>query len=283
MTQVHAQALLEPQIPVPQPHPVHPVRPPVREAPPLRETTPLREASLRDVLTAAPAPGARPAPTVSGRRILVVDGDAGETLVHQLRRHGHECVGVRCGSTALQAYENADMVLLDLELPDLDGLEVCRAIRSVSRVPVIIVTARRSEMDCVLGLQAGADDFVTKPCGIRELAARIEAVSRRTQWQPVSRPAQQIRRGRLHIDTGSREVAVDGVPVTLTRKEFDLLCLLAQHPDTVVPRKQLLRQVWGDSWSRRTVDTHVSSVRGKLGDSGWIVTVRGVGFKLGTA
>lgn len=217
----------------------------------------------------------------AGWRILVVDGDAGpaESLVTQLRRHGHEALGAKRGSVALQTYEDADLVLLALELPDLDGLEVCRAIRSVSRVPVIIVTERRSELDCVLALQAGADDFVTKPYGLRELMARIEAVMRRARWQPEA--AREIRHGRLHIDVNSRAVTVDGVEVPLTRKEFDLLLLLASHPDTVVPRKQLLQQVWGDSWSRRTVDTHVSSLRGKLGGSGWIVTVRGVGFKLG--
>ena len=216
----------------------------------------------------------------SGRRVLVVDADTAcaESLVTQLRRHGHDAFGVRRGEAALRAHEDADLVLLDPELPDLDGLEVCRAIRSVSRVPVIIVTARASELDCVLGLQAGADDYVAKPYGLRELMARIEAVMRRAEWQPAAR---EIRHGRLHIDVGSREVLVDGEEVALTRKEFDLLCLLASHPDTVIPRKQLLQQVWGDSWSRRTVDTHVSSLRGKLGDSGWIVTVRGVGFMLG--
>ncbi|MGF1428702.1 response regulator transcription factor [Kitasatospora sp. LaBMicrA B282] len=261
MSQVQVQELLEPHPSVPAP---------------LR---PLREAPPRESLF---APVGRPAPTVPGRRILVVDGEAGDGLVTQLRRHGHDSVGVRRGSAALQAYETADLVLLDLELPDLDGLEVCRLIRSVSRVPLIIVTGRQSEIDCVLGLQAGADDYVTKPYGIRELMARIEAVLRRAQWTPPAVPAREIRRGRLRIDANSREVTVDGVSVPLTRKEFDLLCLLAQHPDTVIPRKQLLQQVWGDSWSRRTVDTHVSSVRGKLGDSGWIVTVRGVGFKLGS-
>ncbi|MDI3422582.1 response regulator transcription factor [Streptomyces luteolus] len=222
-----------------------------------------------------------PVPNPSGRRILVVDADPGcaDALVTQLRRHGHESLGVKRGAAALRAHEDADLILLDLELPDLDGLEVCRAIRAVSRVPVIIVTARASELDCVLGLQAGADDYVAKPYGLRELMARIEAVMRRVQWQPAA--AHTIHRGRLHIDVGSREVLVDGEEVALTRKEFDLLRLLASHPDTVISRKQLLQQVWGDSWSRRTVDTHVSSLRGKLGDSSWIVTVRGVGFMLG--
>ncbi len=239
---------------------------------------------LPEPWTSVPRP-VRPAqvPPVSAPatawRVLVVDPDLGDPLADQLRRHGHEPVGVAQGSAALQRHADADLVLLALELPDLDGLEVCRAIRSVSRVPVIIVTARQSELDCVLGLQAGADDYVTKPYGTRELMARIEAVMRRAQWQPTA--VEEIRHGSLLIDVNSRRVSVDGTEVALTRKEFDLLCLLASHPDTVVPRKQLLKQVWGDSWSRRTVDTHVSSLRGKLGDSGWIVTVRGVGFRLG--
>ncbi|WP_243762520.1 response regulator transcription factor [Streptomyces sp. Tu 3180] len=224
-------------------------------------------------------PAAAPAAPAAAWRVLVVDPDTGDPLVTQLRRHGHRPVGVTHGGAALQAHTDADLVLLTLELPDLDGLEVCRAIRSVSRVPVIIVTARQSELDCVLGLQAGADDYVTKPYGLRELMARIEAVMRRAQWQPAA--VQEIRHGSLRIDVNSRRVTVDEAEVTLTRKEFDLLCLLASHPGTVIPRKQLLKQVWGDTWSRRTVDTHVSSLRGKLGDSGWIVTVRGVGFQLG--
>ena len=237
---------------------------------------------IRLLSDGAPAPAPHPPAGVpSGGRVLVVDHDAAlaDTLADQLRRHGHAPTCVRHAAGALQAHQDTDLVLLDLELPDLDGLEVCRAIRRVSRVPVIIVTARHSELDCVLGLQAGADDYVTKPYGLRELMARIEAVTRRARWQPAAAPA--ISHGRLHIDAASREVTVDGTRVALTRKEFDLLCLLAACPGTVVPRKQLLKQVWGDTWSRRTVDTHVSSLRGKLGASGWIVTVRGVGFRLG--
>lgn len=306
MSQVQAQTLPEHQTSAPHPEHDGPrARALVREARPPRPGSPgvsppgQHALGQRSPVQSVPGPGApglasprdglggaapRPAPTVSGRRILVVGADAGDGLSHQLRRHGHTCTRAAHGGAALQVYGNADLVLLDLELPDLDGLEVCRAIRSVSRVPLIILTSRESEIDCVLGLQAGADDYVTRPFGVRELMARIEAVMRRAQWQPAAAagPAQEIRHGRLRIEVGSREVTVDGAPVTLTRKEFDLLCLLAQHPGTVVPRRQLLQQVWGNSWSRRTVDTHVSSVRGKLGDPGWIVTVRGVGFRLGT-
>ncbi|MFD0292355.1 response regulator transcription factor [Streptomyces sp. NPDC127061] len=230
-------------------------------------------------------PGTLPAgmPVSGGWRILIVESDAGDACALEagLRRHGHEVAAVDRGSAALEAHESVDLVLLDLELPDLDGLEVCKAIRSVSCVPLIVVTARGSELDRVLGLQAGADDYLVKPYGFRELMARIDAVMRRVRTQ--RRLGQAIDHGPLHIDVKSREVSLDGRDVGLTRKEFDLLCLLASHPDTVISRKRLLQQVWGDSWSRRTVDTHVSSLRGKLGGSGWIITVRGVGFKLGNA
>lgn len=224
-----------------------------------------------------------PAGLPGGWRILVVDSDSAcaEPVVEGLRRHGHDAHRVARGSTALQAYEDTDLVLLNLELSDLDGLEVCRTIRSTSGIPVITLTTRRSELDAVLCLQAGADDYVAKPLGLRELLARIEAVMRRAHCHPVT--TQEIHHGPLRIDVSSREVSLDGRTVKLTRKEFDLLLLLASHPDTVIPRKRLLQQVWGDSWSRRTVDTHVSSLRSKLGASSWIITVRGVGFKLGHA
>lgn len=176
-------------------------------------------------------------------------------------------------------YEDADLVLLDLELPDLDGLEVCRGIRSANDIPIIAVTARGTELDRVLGLQAGADDYVVKPYGFRELMARMDAVMRRAR--PPANAPHVVSRGPLRIDVGSREVSVDGRIVDVTRKEFDLLYLLAAQPDTVIPRKRVIHQVWGDSWSRRTVDTHVSSLRHKLGCSDWIITVRGVGFRLG--
>lgn len=214
-------------------------------------------------------------------RILVVESatEEADLLISGLRRHGHQVVGVTTGCEAFQAYADVDLVLMDLELSDLDGLEVCRTIRSVCNVPLIVFTSRGTELDCVLGLQAGADDCITRPYGIRELMARIEAVMRRSR--PWHFSAGEVLCGALRIDPGSREVSVDGRSVVLTRKEFDLLHLLASQPGTVIPRKRLLQQVWGDSWSQRTVDTHVSRLRSKLGASGWIVTVRGVGFKLG--
>ncbi|MGW8768965.1 response regulator transcription factor [Streptomyces sp. NPDC055815] len=222
----------------------------------------------------------RPAVT-PGWRVLVVEscGPEAEGLVQGLRRHGHEVSRVATGGAALQVYDEVDLVLIDLELPDLDGLEVCRGIRAACDVPVIAVTGRGSELDRVLGLQAGADHYLVKPYGFRELMARMEAVMRRTR--PSTAAARAVTRGPLHIDVAARRVTLDGRDVDLTRKEFDLLNVLASHPDTVIPRKQLMQQVWGDSWSRRTVDTHVSSLRHKLGASDWVITIRGVGFRFG--
>lgn len=214
-------------------------------------------------------------------RILVVESDAGdaESLAKGLQRQGHQVECVTTGGAALQTYEDVDLVLLDLELPDLDGLDVCRGIRTVCDIPVIAVTARGSELDRVLGLQAGADDYLVKPYGFRELMARMDAVMRRSQPRPTV--AKVVSQGILRIDASLREVSLAGRSVEVTRKEFDLLYLLASHPDTVISRKRLMREVWGDSWSRRTIDTHVSSLRNKLGASDWIITVRGVGFRLG--
>ncbi|MEO3975082.1 response regulator transcription factor [Streptomyces sp. CAU 1734] len=229
---------------------------------------------------APPAAGGPSAPASALWRVLIVESSAreAETLARGLRRHGHEVDIVATGSEALRTYPEADLVLLDLELPDLDGLEVCRRIRAAGQTPVIAVTARGSELDRVLGLQAGADDYLAKPYGFRELMARMEAVMRRVR--PPRPAATAITCGPLRIDAGTREVTLDGRQVETTRKEFDMLHLLASHPDTVIPRKLLMQQVWGDSWSRRTVDTHVSTLRNKIG-AHWIITVRGVGFRFG--
>jgi DNA-binding response OmpR family regulator len=218
-------------------------------------------------------------------RVLVVEDDAAgaESLIRGLRRYGYHAESVDTGTRALSTYHGADLVLLDLELPDLDGLEVCRGIRASCDIPLIAVTARGTELDRVLGLEAGLDDYVVKPYGFRELIARIGAVMRRARPR---RPAvQTISHGPLCINLGAREVRLDGQLINMTRKEFDLLCLLACQPETVVSRKQIMSQVWDVESTEfgRTIDTHVNALRKKLGASSWIITVRGVGFRFGCA
>lgn len=162
---------------------------------------------------------------------------------------------------------------------------MCRAIRDRSDVPIIIMTTRSSELDHVLGLRAGADEYLVHPVSTRELVARIEAITRRVREAAAPRPHRDgIRLGRLRIDAHARRVLLDGAPVEVTRKEFDLLHVLASHPETVVSRHQLMDTVWHNGGVRtsasRTLDTHVNSLRSKLGARDWILTVRGVGFRL---
>ncbi len=202
-----------------------------------------------------------------------------ELLSEALGRHVHQVTCVDTGAKALDVYDQADVVLLGPDLPDIDGLEVCRAIRATCDIPIIVVTDRDSELDCVLALQAGADDYVVKPYGFRELLARMDAVMRRAT--PRRQGEHIIEHGPLRIDTLTREVQLHNRVIPMSRKEFDLLRLLAANPDSVISREHIMRQVWNDSWSRRTVDTHVSSIRGKLGEKSWILTVRGVGFRIG--
>ncbi|MEU9857855.1 response regulator transcription factor [Streptomyces sp. NPDC047974] len=218
-----------------------------------------------------------------GLRVLVVEANTrdADTLLQGLTRQGYVTQSAKNGAQALRSHCDADLVLLDLDLPDLDGLEVCRGIRTVSETPIITVTARDSELDRVLGLQAGADDYLVKPYGFRELLARMEAIMRRVHRQTT--PARVAVHQGLRVDADARTATLDDEPLDLTRKEFDLLFLLASQPDTVISRRQIMAQVWGDAWSPRgrTIDTHVGTLRGKLGSSEWIHTVRGIGFRLG--
>ena len=213
-------------------------------------------------------------------RILVVeDEDAiARPLAEGLRREGFDVDRVATGRDALAA-EAPDLVLLDLRLPDIDGTDVCRELRSRSDVPIIVVTARGQEIDRVLGLELGADDYVVKPFGFRELLARIRAVMRRARPTVGGRV---YRAGRLVVDADARRAFVDDVELRLTTKEFDLLAPLAADSGTVIPRDRILREVWSTDWygSSKTVDVHVSSLRQKLGDRRWIETVRGVGLRL---
>jgi DNA-binding response OmpR family regulator len=212
--------------------------------------------------------------------LVVEDEDAiAEPLVEGLRAEGFDVTRVATGGEALEA-PAVDLVLLDVRLPDIDGFAVCRQLRSRSDVPIIMVTAKGEEIDRVVGLELGADDYVVKPYGLRELVARIRAVARRTGARPGIR--ETLRAGGLEIDVPARRATLDGRELQLTVKEFDLLALLASDPGVVVDRHRILRDVWDTTWygSSKTVDVHVAALRKKLGDPTLIETVRGVGLRL---
>jgi DNA-binding response OmpR family regulator len=215
---------------------------------------------------------------------VVEDDDRiGEPLEAGLRLDGFEVVRARTAAEARSAAADpVDLVLLDLGLPDGDGLDVCREIRSRSKVPIIIVTARGEEVDRVVGLELGADDYLVKPFGFRELTARIRAVMRRSSptAEPVDDPLTRV--GDLEIDRRTRTVRLGGADVVLTRKEFELLALLAEDPGAVRTREEILTEVWDANWygPTKTLDVHVASLRKKLGDPALVETVRGVGFRL---
>lgn len=216
-----------------------------------------------------------------GVRILVVEDEdsIAEPLVEGLEREGFDVERAATGGAALEA-ERPDVVLLDLRLPDTDGLDVCRRLRDRSDVPIIVVTARGEEADRVVGLELGADDYVVKPYGLRELIARIRAVARRASARPDVRGP--LRVGALVVDERARRARLAGDDLALTPKEFDLLVALARDAGAVLSRRRLLEEVWQTSWygSAKTIDVHVAALRRKLGDAGWIETVRGVGFRL---
>jgi len=215
-------------------------------------------------------------------RLLLVEDDP--TIAVPLReglvREGFDVDVAATGAGALAA-EAADLVLLDLGLPDLEGRVVCQQLRARSSVPIIVVTARDDEIDRVVLLELGADDYVVKPFGFRELVARIRAVLRRTgSGEPVE-AATTIESGPLSIDRRTRLVSYDGAAVALTPKEYDLLVYLAADPGAVKSREQLIHDVWDEHWwgSTKTLDVHVASLRKKL-DPGLIETVRSVGYRL---
>ena len=218
-------------------------------------------------------------------RVLVVDSDqlAVHSLASELRRHGHDVDVASSGSEALKRCGRAEVVVTELELDDLDGVTVCRDIRSVGDVGVLVLSTRYAEIDRVLALRAGADDIVHKSIGTPELLARIEAIDRR------SRPAQErervIEHCSLEIDLAAYEVRLHGKQIEVTRKEFSLLKLLASERGQVVTRQRIMREVWQSSYTRtngRTIDTHVNALRRKLGAREWIGTVRGIGFRIGS-
>jgi DNA-binding response OmpR family regulator len=214
--------------------------------------------------------------------ILIVEDDdrVARALRSALVRHGY---GVTLAGDAGSALaERADppaLILLDLGLPDLDGVDLCRRLRGRSDVPIIVVTARGDEGARVTGLRAGADDYVVKPFGIAELLARMEAVLRRTG---AVAPTTAVDVADVHVDLARREVTAAGREILLTRKEFDLLAALARRRGEVVARDELLAVVWDTAWvgSSRTLDVHVATLRAKLGRPAVIETVRGVGYRL---
>jgi two-component system response regulator ResD len=220
---------------------------------------------------------------VRGGTILVVEDeeDIASLVRAYLERDGFRVVWTTRGTEGLQALEQNDvrLAILDLQLPDTDGLDLCRAIRSCSRLPVVMLTARDEEIDRVTGLELGADDYVTKPFSPRELVARVHAVLRRAEPETEE---DVLPAGDVVLDRRSRSAVVAGVDVELTAREFDLLWHLAERPGVVVSRERILERVWGLSFpgGTRTVDVHVGQLRRKLGRPELIRTVRGSGYKL---
>ena len=215
--------------------------------------------------------------------ILIVEDDRniGNLVRTYLERDGYRVTLVRSGEEGLAELDRQrpDLVVLDVGLPGIDGFEVCRRIRAAGETPVIMLTARDEEVDRVLGLELGADDYVPKPFSPRELVARVRAVLRRTQPKPAS---DVLSLGGVELRRGAREAAASGAALDLTMKEFDLLACFLEHPGLVLTREQLLAQVWGLEFpgGTRTVDQHVAQLRAKLDGALSIETLRGVGYKL---
>jgi len=213
-------------------------------------------------------------------RALVVEDDpsVSEPLISGLERNGIETTHVAYATQVVGALRGADVVILDLGLPDGEGLDVLREIRAISDVPVIIATARGEETDRIIGLELGADDYVVKPFSVRELAARIRAIARRRRTEP------EVSSGSLVVDKNTRRVTFGDRAIDLTAKEFDLLAVLAEEPGKVYSRQELYTRVWDPVWvgTGKTLDVHIGSLRRKLDDPELIETVRGVGYRLST-
>ncbi|KOG10619.1 response regulator transcription factor [Streptomyces viridochromogenes] len=218
-------------------------------------------------------------------RVLLVEDDepVAESLRRGLLRYGFEVAWVTTGAAALSHAEPYDVVLLDLGLPDTDGLDVCKVLRERSEVPIIVISARSDETDRVVGLELGADDYVSKPFGVREVIARIRAVMRRMQPRTAAAEAGPDRYGdRLTIDRKAARVRLDGEEVALAPKEYDLLAFLTEEPGALMSREQIMEAVWDANWfgPTKTLDVHVAALRRKLAGVITIEAVRGVGFRL---
>jgi DNA-binding response OmpR family regulator len=222
-------------------------------------------------------------------RILLVDDEqAVQTLLtYPLRKEGYDVVGATDGLEALDRFaeQRFDLVVLDIMLPKLDGIEVCRRMRTRSQVPIIMLTAKGDEIDKVVGLEIGADDYITKPFSVREFRSRVKAALRRGNMGGGPAGDEPIRAGELEIDPERRTCEVRGEPVELTYVEFEILSALASSPGRVFSRETLLEHVWGDSTYRdpRTVDVHIRHLREKLENDAkrpeYLFTVRGVGYR----
>ncbi len=218
--------------------------------------------------------------------VVVVDDEPhiAELVELYCSRDGFDVVCVRTGHEAIDvvARDHPRLVVLDVGLPDIDGLEVCRRLRASSSVPIVFLTARDSEVDRVLGLELGADDYVAKPFSPAELMARIRAVLRRTDGSDGAAGVDVLAIGTLDIDTARREIRVGSEVVECTTKEFDLLQFLARRIGRAMSRQQILDGVWGVGWygDERTVDVHIGQLRKKIGDAVAITTVRGIGYRL---
>src|SRR5213593_3281753 len=228
-------------------------------------------------------------PLITPQKVLVVEDEASiaSFVSLYLKNAGYEVSVAETGEDAISKAETLEpsLIVLDLMLPDIDGIEVCRRLRRRSDVPILMLTARDEDVDKIIGLEVGADDYLTKPFNPRELVARVKSVLRRSAPDPRELESAQIRHGDLAVDAGRREVHVGEQEIQLAPKEFDLLWELLDHRGLVLTRDQLLERVWGYTFAgdTRTVDVHVRQLRRKLGDASPIVTVWGVGYKVSPA
>jgi len=225
----------------------------------------------------------------STQSVLVVEDEASiaSFVSLYLKNAGYEVRSASTGAEALASAQNAQpsLIVLDLMLPDIDGIEICRRIRQKSDVPILMLTARDEDVDKIIGLEVGADDYMTKPFNPRELVARVKSILRRAAPERKDPESATLTHGDLVIDAGRREVKVGDEEIQLAPKEFDLLWELLDHRGLVLTRDQLLERVWGYTFAgdTRTVDVHVRQLRRKLGEASPIVTVWGVGYKVGPA
>jgi DNA-binding response OmpR family regulator len=235
------------------------------------------------------SPQARPK-EVDRVQVLLAEDDDGvaAALVEVLYDHGHITRRVRYGRDVLTYHRSSDLLLLDLGLPDTDGLDVLRALRAVSDLPVVVLTARGDERSVVRGLHLGADDYLVKPVRLAELLARIDAVTRRNATRnapaaPAAPAVRTVRAGDVEVELDARRVRVAGAEVELTTKEFDILAVLAGRAGTAVSREQLLDEVWGDAHHAvsRSLDVHLTQLRAKLRRPDLVTTIRGFGYRFG--